>query len=77
MAFDCAIKNNLGGKVISIDFSSELFLWDKVSKVALIGELNGHFHSFTYTMIDAQIQWDKSLNIQEENNWQCRIVYTN
>ena len=28
-------------------------------------------------MIDAQIQWDKSFKIQEERNWQSRIVSTN
>ena len=51
MAFDCAITNNLGGKVISIDFSSELFLWDKVSEVGLVGEPYGHFHSFKYPAV--------------------------
>lgn len=51
MAFDCAIINNLGEKVISIDFSSELFLWDKVSKVGLVGEPYGHFHSFKYPAV--------------------------
>ena len=51
LAFDCAITNNLGGKVISIDFSSELFLWDKVSEVGLVGEPYGHFHSFKYPAV--------------------------
>lgn len=28
-----------------------LFLWDKISKVGLIGEIYGHFYSFKYTIV--------------------------
>ena len=37
---------------MSIAFSFlGLFLWDKVSKVGLIGEIYGHFYSFKYTIV--------------------------